>query len=83
MSAVIEHSSLPQLTRAEQETETAAKRLVGQVDGALVAVAARHSNEPEELEAITDRIERAARDLVTALRELSEERRAAEAEDAE
>jgi len=83
MSVAVEHNSLPQLTRAEQETETAARRLVSQIDGAMVAVAARHSNEPEELEAITDRIERAARDLVTALRELSEERRAKEADEAE
>lgn len=83
MSAATELTSSPQLTRAEQETETAAKRLVGQIEDALVAVAARHSNEPEELEAISDRIERAARDLVTALRELSEERCAADADKAE
>jgi len=83
MSAATKTTTLPHSTRAEQETETAARRLVSQIEDALVAVAARHRNEPEELEAISDRIERAARDLVTALRELSEERCAADADNAE
>jgi hypothetical protein len=67
------------LTRAEQEAETAARRLMGQIEQALAAVAIR--DEASELEATPDRIERAARDLATALRELSEERSVAAAED--
>ncbi len=67
---------LPQLTRAEQETETAADRLSSQIDSALAAVAVHSYDDIEELEACADRLERAARDLTVALRELSRERRA-------
>ena len=65
-----------QLTRAEQETETAAERLNTQVEAALAAVAVRTQDGTEELEACADRLERAARDLAVALRELAEQRKA-------
>ena len=64
------------LTRAEQEVQSAAERLNSQIDDALAAVAALKAPDGvEELEACADRLERAARDLSVALRELSEERR--------
>jgi hypothetical protein len=64
------------MTRAEQEVKSAAERLNSQVADALAAVAARQSpGGIDELEASADRLERAARDLAVALRELVEERR--------
>jgi polyhydroxyalkanoate synthesis regulator phasin len=69
--------SLTQMTRAEQETNTAAERLTSQIESAIAAVAVRSTSDIEELEACADRLERAARDLATALRELAHERRAA------
>lgn len=66
-----------QMTRAEQETNTAAERLTSQIASARSAVAVRSTSDIEELEACADRLERAARDLATALRELAHERRAA------
>jgi len=69
--------SITQLTRAEQETETAADRLNTQVEEALAAVAVRSNSDIEQLEACADRLERAARDLAVALRELAHERRRA------
>jgi hypothetical protein len=68
-------SSTTQLTRAEQETETEAKRLTAQVDSALAAVVNPSHNDTTDLEACADRLERAARDLVVTLRELARERR--------
>jgi hypothetical protein len=65
----------PQLTRAEQETQTEAQRLNGQIERALAAVAVRSTSDIGELEACADRLERAARDLSVALRELARERR--------
>lgn len=47
-----------------------------QVDDALAIVPARSATSADELEASADRIERAARDFVVALRELAHERRA-------
>lgn len=67
-------SLTPRLTRAEHETESEAQRLRTQVDAALVAVAVRSSDSVNDLEACADRIERAARDLSVALRELARER---------
>ena len=67
----------PRLTRAEQETQTEAERLNAQIEHALAAVAVRSSNDVDELEACADRLERAARDLAVALRELARERRRA------
>jgi hypothetical protein len=65
------------MTRAEKETQTEAARLNTQIEHALAAVAVRSRNDIEELEACADRLERAARDLSVALRELARERRAA------
>jgi hypothetical protein len=65
------------LTRSEQETETAAARLIELIEDALSVVAIR-SSEVDSLEAVADRIERAARDLSVALRELAHERRIAQ-----
>jgi ABC-type transporter Mla subunit MlaD len=64
----------PPLSRAEQETETAAERLNAQIEAARAAVTLRTSDSVEELEACADRLERAARDLAVALRELAEQR---------
>jgi DNA repair ATPase RecN len=74
-------SSPKRLTRAEQEVQSASERLNEQVDEALAAVAAlRDPDGVGELEARADRLERAARDLSVALRELAEERRVHERE---
>jgi hypothetical protein len=70
-------SSAVQMTRAEQEAETEARRLTGQIEEALAAVAVRTNTDADGLEACADRLERAARDLVVALRELALERRLA------
>lgn len=66
-----------QLTRAEQETQTAAERLGVQITAALQAVGVQTQDGVDELEACADRLERAARDLAVALRELAEQRAAA------
>jgi polyhydroxyalkanoate synthesis regulator phasin len=66
-----------QMTRAEKETETAAERLTSQIESARSAVAVRSTSDIDELEACADRLERAARDLAVALRELAHERHAA------
>ena len=66
-----------QKTRAEAETETAAERLTSQIESARAAVAVRSTSDMDELEACADRLERAARDLAVALRELARERHAA------
>ena len=65
------------LTRGEQETETEATRLIELIEEALSIVAIQ-SSEVDSLEAVADRIERAARDLSVALRELAHERRIAQ-----
>jgi hypothetical protein len=62
------------LTRGEQETETEATRVIELIEEALSVVAIQ-SAEIDSLEAVADRIERAARDLSVALRELAHERR--------
>ena len=71
------NTSTPRSTRAERETETAAHRLTALVDDALAAVAAQSNTDAEALEACAARLERAARDLTVALRELARERRLA------
>lgn len=71
-------SSKRQLTRGEKETETEAARLVEHVEEALSAVAIRSTDEADSLDAVADRIERAARDLSAALRELADQRRRSE-----
>ena len=69
-------SPTQRLTRVEQEVQSAAERLNSQVADALAAVAARQSpGGVDELDASADRLERAARDLAVALRELVEQRR--------
>jgi len=63
-----------QLSPVERETETAAERLHTQIEAALAAVAIRTDDSVEDLEACADRLERAARDLSVALRELAAQR---------
>ena len=75
-SSQSEVTSAPQ-TRAEKETQTEAERLTTQIEHALTAVRVRSRNDIEELEACAARLERAARDLAVALRELARERRTA------
>lgn len=67
--------STSQMTRAEQEAETEANRLIEQIEGALAAVAIRSTDEADALDGFADRIERASRDLVMAVRELAQTRR--------
>jgi hypothetical protein len=67
--------SIPQMTRAEQEAETEANRLIEQIEGALAAVAVRSTDEADALDGFADRIERASRDLAFAIRELAQARR--------
>ena len=66
------------LTRGEKETETEATRLIELIEDSLALVAVRSSSDIDSLEAIADRIERAARDLSVALRELAHDRRNAQ-----
>lgn len=68
---------IAQGTRAEQETQSEAQRLRTLVDDALVAVAVKSNDSIDDLDASADRIERAARDLSVALRELARERQGA------
>jgi hypothetical protein len=67
--------STSQMTRAEQEAETEASRLIEQIEGALAALVMRSADEADALDGFADRIERAARDLVFAVRELAQARR--------
>ena len=76
MSSKSKISPPRQLSRAEQETQTAAERLTAQIEDALVAVTVKTQDGTEELEACADRLERAARDLAVALRELAVQRSA-------
>ena len=70
----------PVRSPAELETRAAAERLSAQIEDALSAVAGHSNDSTEELEACADRLERAARDLAVALRELAS-RRAGAAEE--
>ncbi|MDQ5846072.1 MAG: hypothetical protein M3539_12355 [Acidobacteriota bacterium] len=67
-----------QMNRGEQEAETEATRLIELIEGALAAVAV--PAEIDTLESVADRIERASRDMVVAVRELAHERRIARKE---
>lgn len=67
-----QQAAASQKSRAEQETENEANRLREQVAVALSTVAQRSPDEVEELQTAADRIERAARDLADALRELAQ-----------
>ena len=69
-----QQATASQKTRAEQETENEANRLREQVDAALLAVLSRSTDEVESLQSAADRIERAARDLADALRQLAQQR---------
>ena len=71
-----QQATASQKTRAEQETENEANRLREQVDDAMTAVITRSPDEVESLQTAADRIERAARDLSDALRQLAEQRKA-------
>jgi len=73
-----QQATASQKTRAEQETENEANRLRDQVDAALLAVISRSPDDIESLQTAADRIERAARDLADALRELVRQRRTPE-----
>ena len=66
--------SIPRKTRAEQEAEAEAIRLIEQIKSALAAVAVRLTDESDTLNAAADRIERSSRDLAFALRDLARER---------
>ncbi|HKO95489.1 MAG TPA: hypothetical protein VJU86_00750 [Pyrinomonadaceae bacterium] len=70
--------SARRMSRSEKETQTEAARLAELVDTALAQVAIRSNTDADSLQSIADRIERAARDLSVALRELARERRSAE-----
>jgi hypothetical protein len=70
-------ASAAQMSRAEQEAENEANRLTAQVEAAMATMAMRSPEEAESLDVSADRIERAARDLADALRELAHERKAA------
>jgi hypothetical protein len=59
---------------AAHETAAAAERLTTQIEDARAALSNQTSDDTE-LEACADRIERAARDLSVALRELARRRR--------
>lgn len=73
-----QQAAASQKTRAEQETENEANRLREQVEAALSAVALRSPDEIDSLQTAADRIERAARDLADALRELAQQRKSPE-----
>ena len=73
--------SIRQMSRGEKETETEGARLIEHIEEALATVAIRSTDEVNALEALADRIERAARDLSVGLRELAEQRRIAQQTD--
>jgi hypothetical protein len=73
-----QQATASQRSRAEQETENEANRLREQVDDALATVISRSPDEIDSLQTAADRIERAARDLADALRELARQRKTPE-----
>lgn len=73
-----QQATASQKTRAEQETENEANRLREQIDAALSIVALRSPDEIESLQSAADRIDRAARDLADALRQLAQQRKSEE-----
>ena len=77
-SSMNQQAAASQKTRAEQETENEANRLREQVDSALNVVNLRSPDEVDSLNMAADRIERVARDLADALRQLAQQREAAE-----
>jgi DNA-binding transcriptional regulator GbsR (MarR family) len=77
-SSMNQQATASQKTRAEQETENESNRLREQIDAALAVVAVRSPDEVESLRSAADRIERAARDLADALRQLAQQRKVPE-----
>lgn len=77
-SSMNQQAAASQKSRAEQETENEANRLRDEVDAALAVIALRSPDEVDSLQMAADRIERAARDLADAVRQIAEQRRAAE-----
>ena len=71
--------SVRQMSSSEREAKTEASRVTELMEDALAVVAI--PSEIDSLESIADRIERAARDLSAALRELAHQRRTAQASD--
>ena len=78
MTSMNQQATASQKTRAEQETENEANRLREQVEAALAIVPLRSPDEVDSLHMVADRIERAARDLADALRQLARQRQDAE-----
>ncbi|HKE60742.1 MAG TPA: hypothetical protein VKB46_28750 [Pyrinomonadaceae bacterium] len=74
-SGINGQAAASQKSRAEQETETEANRLNEQVQDALALVAMHSPDDDDSLVAAAGRIERAARDLADALRELARQRK--------
>jgi hypothetical protein len=64
------------MTNAAQEAAKVAERLRAQVEEALAGVNRGDADEAGEMETAADRIERLARDLSVALRDLASRRRA-------
>ena len=77
-SSMNQQAAASQKSRAEQETENEANRLRDEVEAALAVVALRSPDEVDSLQMAADRIERAARDLADAVRQIAEQRQAAE-----
>jgi hypothetical protein len=71
-------SDVRQTSNAAQEAASAAERLNTQIADALADVNTPSGGTPDELEASADRIERAARDLSVALRDLASRQRSRE-----
>lgn len=69
-------ANAPQMTNAAQEAAKVAERLRAQVEEALAGVNRGDADEAGEMETAADRIERLARDLSVALRDLASRRRA-------
>ena len=74
-SGINSETSASQKSRAEQETETEANRLNEQVQDTLALVAMHSPDDVDSLVAAAGRIERVARDLADALRELARQRK--------
>ncbi|HEU4769496.1 MAG TPA: hypothetical protein VFS77_19170 [Pyrinomonadaceae bacterium] len=75
-----QQAAASQKSHAEQETENEANRLKEQVEAALAIVPLRSPDEVDSLNVAADRIERAARDLADALRQLAKQRQSADDE---
>ena len=77
-SSMNQQAAASQKTRAEQETENEANRLRDEVEAALAVIGLRSPDEVDSLQMAADRIERAARDLADAVRQIAEQRQAGE-----